>query len=699
MVPQKSKKNHDSTKSNQSPNGNFSKQVIPGIDFGTTNSQGAFYFDDQRFIIADPSGYKSHYGKAFPSIIHITQSGRPIIGQMARSYLQREPENTVQQIKKYIGDSKKTWTLRGKNYKTSQLVALVIGHIAKAAQTMLNAHRVKKNLKGKEKIKKLVVTVPAKYTSDQREIIKQAVSLAGYETARLINEPTAAAIAYGISADKPGRLAVVDIGGGTFDVTILDCQQGLFQVVSSDGDLSLGGAHMDELILTHVIKQVELANDIKITNEDRIALSRLKLAVEKAKINISDTGKPYEISIPYLINKGKWAHASLTLTPAKLHDLIQPQLDRLKPPFDRTITAGAKKANVSFDEYLKSINHVLLVGGPTRMSLVRAALKKISGKPPLGTIDPMECVANGAAVVGQMAAGRKRDIVFVDVTPITLGLEVENDMMAVLIPKDTPIPVSKSQVFTNPVDGQTIIPIRIYQGERARASANSTLGYFELKGLSPKPARGHRIRVSFDIDQNSILKVTAKSELPEDKGLSEYKTIENANARTKQQIDKFIADAKKFKQQDKAFIEFSRKLQELENKYYVMREMLSNLKKKSAKSNEMPVSNEKLKKLEKKLQGCNSEIIDLKRKKSESIEQVNRIMQSLDDLQKEIQKVMTEQFKKQKSANAGDSNQSASGTNSNANEDVEIIDANDAVDASGKSTNGGNSGVTGKQAE
>ncbi len=500
---------------------------IIGIDLGTSNSAAAAVISGKATIIPSAEGV-SLGGKSFPSYVAMTKDGDLLVGEPARRQALMNPEGTVYAAKRKMGTDYK-FKVYGKEYTPQQISAFILQKIKKDAENYLG-----------EEVKEAVITVPAYFNDNQRQATKDAGSIAGLEVKRIINEPTAASLAYGIDkTNESQKILVFDFGGGTLDVTIMDFGDGVFEVVSTSGDTSLGGTDMDEAIVKFLADDFKKKEGIDLIN-DRAAYIRLKDAAEKAKIELSTT-KTTEIDIPYITqSKDGPKHLKKELSRSKLEELISPIVDRASKPIDDAIKAG----NLSKDD----LTRIILVGGPTRIPYVRKFVEDHIGKKIEGGVDPMECVALGAALQGAVLSGDIKDIVLLDVTPLTLGIETLGGVVTPLIPANTTIPAKKSQTFTTAADMQTAVTVHVVQGERPMASDNVSLGMFNLTGIPAAPRGIPQIEVTFDIDANGIINVSA---IDKGTGKKQGIAITASNKLSKDEIDQMKQQAEEFSEQDK----------------------------------------------------------------------------------------------------------------------------------------------------
>ncbi len=496
---------------------------ILGIDLGTSNSAASVLQAGRPVIVPSAEG-TSLYGKAFPSVVAFTKDGQLLVGEPARRQAVSNPEGTIQGAKRKMGKDFK-YKIHGKEYTPQQISAFILQKIKRDAEEFLG-----------EKVDKAVITVPAYFDDNQRQATKDAGLIAGLEVVRIVNEPTAASLAYGLDKqDKEAKILVFDLGGGTLDVTIMEFGDGIFEVKSTSGDTELGGTDMDLTIMNFILKEFEKQTGIDL-NDDKTAVQRIREAAERSKIELSTTMET-EINLPFIHGS---TNLQMKLTRAKLEELIDPIVQRCKKP----VLQALKDAKLKPEE----IGRVILVGGPTRMPVIKNFVEETLGKKAERGLDPMECVAAGAAVQAGVLAGEVKDILLLDVTPLTFGIETLGGIRTQIIPRNTTIPTKKSQIFSTADDNQTAVTIHVLQGEREMASDNKSLGRFDLVGIPLSPRGVPQIEVSFDIDANGILDVHAKDMAT---GKAQSIKITASTKLDKAEIEKMKQAAEQFAEEDK----------------------------------------------------------------------------------------------------------------------------------------------------
>ncbi len=496
--------------------------AIIGIDLGTSNSAAAVLRGGKPVIIPSTEGI-SLSGKAFPSYVAITADGHKLVGEPARRQAAENPEGTAKAFKRRMGRRERI-RLRDKEFTPEQLSAFLLQKIKNDAEAYLG-----------EPVEKAVVTVPAYFDDNQRSATKDACKIAGLEVVRLVNEPTAAALAYGL--DRSGediKIAVIDFGGGTLDVTIMEFGNGVFEVKSTSGDTQLGGTDMNEKIFDHLAEKYKAQSGVDIA-ADRKATARLMEAAEMAKIELT-TSTTTHISLPYIAAD---KHLELDLTRTELERLVRPVIERCRGPIEQALSdAGVED----------KVDRIVFVGGPTRMPVVREYFEGLLGQKAEGGVDPMECVASGAAIQAGVLSGEVGDIVLVDVTPLSLGVETLGGVVSVLIGRNAPIPVKHTETFTTAADMQTSVTVHVVQGERPMAADNTSLGQFNLDGLVPAPRGIPKIDVTFDIDASGILNVTAKDVAT---GKSQSIKITASTRLSNEDKERMVQEAEQYAEADK----------------------------------------------------------------------------------------------------------------------------------------------------
>jgi molecular chaperone DnaK len=595
---------------------------IIGIDLGTTNSVVSVMEGGQPVIIPNPEG-----GRTTPSVVAFTKSGERLVGPLAKRQAITNPENTVYSIKRFMGrryseikgetarfpfkvvehENGDAWVeVSGKKYSPPEISAMILQYLKQAAESYLG-----------EKVTQAVITVPAYFNDSQRQATKDSGRIAGLEVLRIINEPTASSLAYGLDKKKNEKIAIYDFGGGTFDISILEIGEGVFEVKSTNGDTHLGGDDLDERIINYVAEEFEKQHNIDIRN-DLTALQRLKEASEKAKTELSSVMET-TISLPFIASdKDKSPlHLEMRLTRAKLETLVEDLIQRSIPPCKQAL-ADAKLTP-------SDINEVILVGGQTRMPKVQQVVKNFFNKEPHKGINPDEVVAIGAAIQAAVLGGEKKDILLLDVTPLTLGIETLGQVMTPIIPRNTTIPTKKSQIFTTAEDNQTAVTVHVLQGERPMANQNRTLGKFDLYGIPPAARGIPQIEVTFDIDADGILHVSAK-----DMGTGKEQKIRitASSGLSKEEVDKMIKDSEEHAADDRTQKELVDVRNQADSVVYSVEKTLKDYGEK--------ISFEERSEIGKKVE-------ELKKLKDGS--DINAIKQAIDDLQQSVYKLSEAVYK------------------------------------------------------
>ncbi len=567
---------------------------VIGIDLGTTNSCVAVMEGKEPKVIVNSEG-----SRTTPSIVAFTDKGERLVGQLAKRQAVTNPENTIYAVKRLIGrkyddpqvqkaikivpykiskaSNGDAWVqVRGQDYSPQQISAFVLQKMKQTAEDYLG-----------EKVTDAVITVPAYFNDSQRQATKDAGKIAGLNVLRIINEPTAAALAYGLDKKKDEKIAVFDLGGGTFDISILEIGDGVFEVKATNGDTFLGGEDFDQALINYIAEEFQKENGIDL-RKDKMALQRLKEAAEKAKHELS-TVMETEINLPFITADSSGPkHLQMKITRAKFESLVEDLLKRLEEPCMQALKDAGLGAN--------DINEVILVGGMTRMPAVQAKAKEIFGKEPHKGINPDEVVAIGAAIQGAVLKGDIKDVLLLDVTPLSLGIETLGGVFTKIIERNTTIPVKKSQIFTTAADNQTSVGIHVLQGERPLAKDNKTLGKFELVGIPPAPRGVPQIEVTFDIDANGIVHVSAKDKAT---GKEQSIKITASSGLTEEEIEKMVKEAEMHAEEDRKRKELIEIKNQAENLVYTTEKTLKDAGDKISDADKKSIEDalEKLKKV------------------------------------------------------------------------------------------------------
>jgi len=622
---------------------------VIGIDLGTSNSAAAYMEAGRPVIIPSAEGAGVASGKAFPSFVAFTKDGQKLVGEPAKRQASINPEGTVFAAKRKMGTDFK-YKVYGKDYTPQQISAFILAKIKQDAENYLG-----------DKIDEAVITCPAYFNDNQRQATKDAGEIAGLKVLRIINEPTAACLAYGLDkAGKEQKIMVFDLGGGTLDVTTLEMgwddehKAATFEVISTSGDTQLGGTDMDNTMVDYIVKEFKKETGIDLKN-DKMAIQRVREAAEKAKVELSSTITT-DINLPFITaDQTGPKHLTMTLNRAKVEELVAPIIEKCRGPIERALTDAKLTA--------KNIDKIILVGGPTRMPIVQKFVEDYVGKKIERGVDPMECVALGAAIQASIMRGETKDVLLLDVTPLSLGIETLGGVCTRLIERNTTVPTKKSQIFSTAADNQTAVTVRVLQGERKMAEGNVELGRFDLVGIPPAPRGVPQIEVTFDIDANGIVHVNAK-----DLGTGKEQSIKISAPKklSKEEIEKFVKEAEKFAQEDDKKREEVDVLNQADTLVYATEKSLKEFGEKVGQSERADIE---------------SRINDLKQAmKDKNIDSIKR---GMEELTKVSHKLAEEIYKKtasaQKGQSAGPQDQGPQGSPEGGSESAEEPKKNDDV--------------------
>lgn len=602
---------------------------VIGIDLGTTNSCVAFMEGSEAVVIPNAEG-----GRTTPSIVGFSKQGERLVGEAAKRQAITNPDNTVMSVKRHIGTNHKE-NIEGKEYTPQEISAMILQKLKQDAESYLG-----------EPVTQAVITVPAYFNDSQRQATKDAGKIAGLEVMRIINEPTAAALAYGLEKTDEEKILVFDLGGGTFDVSILELEDNFFQVISTSGDNHLGGDDFDQVIIDYLVKEFRRENGIDLS-QDKMALQRLKDAAEKAKKDLSGV-LTTTISLPFLTMDATGPkHLEMTLTRAKFEELSAELIERTMIPTRQALDDAGLAPN--------EISKVVLVGGSTRIPAVQEAIKRLTGKEPTKGVNPDEVVAMGAAIQGGVITGDVKDVILVDVTPLSLGIETMGGVFTKIIDRNTAIPTDGTQIFSTAADNQTAVDIHVLQGERPMASDNKTLGRFQLHDIPPAPRGVPQIEVTFNIDVNGIVNVTAKDKAT---GKSQAITIQSSSGLSDSDIEKMIREAEENAEADKRRKETVELRNKAEQLVFTTEKTVKELADK-VDASEVEEANQAKEAVQKALEGTDDEALKA----------------AVEELEQKVQQLSVKLYEKMQQETANNPNGAADANAGNEKNDRTVVDA------------------------